>query len=1203
MTKTFQQNYGCIVGIDFGTTYSGCCYCYLNNNQSVDLQEIETAELEKERLKKEICDISDEDRKRGKKTPTVAIYDQKMKLLRWGNAALDYIKEGMKGDELLLQKFKLNLPTTFSQRRARQMFANKEQNITAQSLIATIDYYKILFSHAYDQIQRTRLLNGINYSKDDMRFIVTVPAVWNDTQRAIMRDIAYQAGLVSPLDDEGKLQIVNESLASTLYCEHEMKDKVVFQEGDIYITCDAGGGTVDIAAFVVTKSNKYESGLSRCQISADSGDKCGSTYIDRAMETLLKKVLYHPEIDHFTDEEKLRAHKNIALLMQQFSVKGAGGLKFEFGRKEYTLNEDQDSDNDEDSDDNLSFYGDSQSSDDDEIINNESKEYKPVTFVMGFNDPKITWKTKDNCVIDEDHNSATKWLHIPFDKVAEEVFDEVVDRTIQLLDMQIEKIRTKDSIKATFLVGGLGDNPYLNQRIREYFNMGKDKFKCGMIINSEYGDLATMRGAVHYGIESAFGAPQANIATLESPKDQLNLVPGEFDVLICYDIGYDFTRCLVTDLSRDALESPNSDINGIFEAENTFTLQVAAKMQYTEILSLAKADLRTLLVNHLKALLKHTIQCMHIAKQCTDQERYRYCLTLENSYGFFDDSNEMKDIAIRAGLLGEDENSRNRLLLIKREDAAALYLENQYFGNHTKVRSRLPYLKESLLSESTFLQVHLNSDNCHLLLYKATRITENSAEQHPRNVRCIRQTTFDFKFLHKVVVSLRQYVANNFDCSQCDRKIHVGNKLVFDEDKVEKFLGSDKMDDLEFSINSMWNIKATGQECCQITVPGFYFMQDILRPVIDSLASTIASHAVQAGIMEYQIDKVFLIGRLLQISRNRYSQIENNFILRLSECLDLDGNLIVRGDEIDQEVMKGALLYSLIPSIYTERIARRTYMVSFEAFTPEFTKKAIKCMKLTENQDRNYDTKSKHVTAGSKPVQIYYQPAQSPSNRIRVPPMDPKVLITKGNKIIYEMEELGIQKKFFTEEDAVVYASIYSSETTQKEGDICSISNLQKIHQFEVYLERQVDNQTDDFGISSDKRLHFNICTIPLKNEFKFEATLDVKVGTKMPDFSNINVVDLTPLAAFFERNYRAWTIQSTVAFDTTIKVLGHVNMLLDIATNIFFEDENEADAVESKADDNGTANPVEANVISDHAKQEATDDVVLLLAARYSKI
>ncbi|GAN06084.1 hypothetical protein MAM1_0111c05561 [Mucor ambiguus] len=93
--------------------------------------------------------------------------------------------------------------------------------------------------------------------------------------------------------------------------------------------------------------------------------------------------------------------------------------------------------------------------------------------------------------------------------------------------------------------------------------------------------------------------------------------------------------------------------------------------------------------------------------------------------------------------------------------------------------------------------------------------------------------------------------------------------------------------------------------------------------------------------------------------------------------------------------------------------------------------------------------------------------------------------------------------------------------------------------------------------------------------------------------------------AAFFERKSRASTIHSTVAIERTINVLGHVNMSLNIATNVSFEDENEGNAVASKANDNGTANTVEATtvIISGHAKQEATDDVALPPTAKYSEI
>ncbi|GAN04918.1 hypothetical protein MAM1_0077c04385 [Mucor ambiguus] len=62
--------------------------------------------------------------------------------------------------------------------------------------------------------------------------------------------------------------------------------------------------------------------------------------------------------------------------------------------------------------------------------------------------------------------------------------------------------------------------------------------------------------------------------------------------------------------------------------------------------------------------------------------------------------------------------------------------------------------------------------------------------------------------------------------------------------------------------------------------------------------------------------------------------------------------------------------------------------------------------------------------------------------------------------------------------------------------------------------------------------------------------------------------------------------------------------MSLKIATNVSFEDENEGAAVDSKANDNCTANVIEAIVINDgHAKQEVTDTVALPATAKYSEI
>ncbi|GAN03359.1 hypothetical protein MAM1_0039c02812 [Mucor ambiguus] len=93
------------------------------------------------------------------------------------------------------------------------------------------------------------------------------------------------------------------------------------------------------------------------------------------------------------------------------------------------------------------------------------------------------------------------------------------------------------------------------------------------------------------------------------------------------------------------------------------------------------------------------------------------------------------------------------------------------------------------------------------------------------------------------------------------------------------------------------------------------------------------------------------------------------------------------------------------------------------------------------------------------------------------------------------------------------------------------------------------------------------------------------------------------PIYAIVVLLKRSLDDRSTVVIETTIKVLGYINMLLNIATNASFEDKNEGDTVDSKAKDNGgTANAVEAKVINGHAEQEATDDIALPPTANTAK-
>jgi len=69
-------------------------------------------------------------------------------------------------------------------------------------------------------------------------YVITVPAIWKDSAKALTRQAAEQAGI--PKKD---LDLVTEPEAAALYCA-TLCVEADLQDGDRFIVCDAGGGTV-----------------------------------------------------------------------------------------------------------------------------------------------------------------------------------------------------------------------------------------------------------------------------------------------------------------------------------------------------------------------------------------------------------------------------------------------------------------------------------------------------------------------------------------------------------------------------------------------------------------------------------------------------------------------------------------------------------------------------------------------------------------------------------------------------------------------------------------------------------------------------------------------------------------------------------------------------------------------------------------------
>ena len=69
-------------------------------------------------------------------------------------------------------------------------------------------------------------------------FVITVPAIWKDSAKSLTRQAAVRAGI-----PDRKLELITEPEAAALYCATICRE-VDLRDGDRFVVCDAGGGTV-----------------------------------------------------------------------------------------------------------------------------------------------------------------------------------------------------------------------------------------------------------------------------------------------------------------------------------------------------------------------------------------------------------------------------------------------------------------------------------------------------------------------------------------------------------------------------------------------------------------------------------------------------------------------------------------------------------------------------------------------------------------------------------------------------------------------------------------------------------------------------------------------------------------------------------------------------------------------------------------------
>lgn len=137
---------------------------------------------------------------------------------------------------------------------------------------------------------------------DDIQWVLTVPAIWDDLSKDLMKQWCVKAGLINK-QISNHLKIVYEPECASISVRHDISnahEKIIkqhnnnndskendasllaknindqFKHGQRYILVDAGGGTCDIACHEIVGDYSVK------QCYYPTGGKWGSTYIDEA---------------------------------------------------------------------------------------------------------------------------------------------------------------------------------------------------------------------------------------------------------------------------------------------------------------------------------------------------------------------------------------------------------------------------------------------------------------------------------------------------------------------------------------------------------------------------------------------------------------------------------------------------------------------------------------------------------------------------------------------------------------------------------------------------------------------------------------------------------------------------------------------------------------------------------------------------------
>ncbi|ETO24769.1 heat shock 70 kDa protein 12B, partial [Reticulomyxa filosa] len=380
---------------------------------------------------------------------------------------------------------------------------NEQREDTLKRRICAINGTAVETSHVFISAFRYCKKKAMDYfgekhisvKEDEVQWIITVPAIWSEKAKGLMRQWAMQAKLCRPsvgslpiltleperakqtklgvesISTESQLAITLEPECASVCVMLEMKDKpneMRFKAGDCYLMMDLGAGTADMVCHEIIGPFEVR------EMIASFGGPWGSGYIDKDVVTIFQHLFGEKNMREFQatrPHDYLHLLRNIENSKQRFfkmQKKTTGLHRIEIPYQFGQFMQQKFTENLEESVAKCQFLG----------------EYGRGDNVHLF------FLSSYFLEHEYDHEylslSCQLWA-----KLFDLRINEILKKTNEML-LKNERILS-GKLKYICLVGGFSQSPYLQYKIREHF---KDRF---MVVIPQRPILSVIQGAAQLG--------------------------------------------------------------------------------------------------------------------------------------------------------------------------------------------------------------------------------------------------------------------------------------------------------------------------------------------------------------------------------------------------------------------------------------------------------------------------------------------------------------------------------------------------------------------------------------------------------------------------------------------------------------------------------------------------------------------------------